>query len=89
MAGLLSGGAALFPLMPNQFTVDIGRSLLLFLVAGVFVGFGTQMANGCTSGHGVCGLSRLSIRSLAATLTFMGTAIVTVFLMNRFWEGNI
>jgi len=49
-------------------------------VAGLLVGFGAVWGNGCTSGHGVCGLSRLSLRSLVATLVFMGTAIATVFL---------
>ena len=48
------------------------------LVAGVIVGYGTRLGNGCTSGHGVCGLSRFSGRSFAATLTFMTTGIITV-----------
>lgn len=50
------------------------------LMAGLLVGFGTRLGSGCTSGHGVCGLSRLSIRSLVATLIFMATAIVVVWL---------
>lgn len=49
-------------------------------IAGLFVGFGARLGSGCTSGHGVCGLARLSPRSLAATLIFMATAFVTVFL---------
>jgi len=49
-------------------------------VAGLLVGYGTRMANGCTSGHGVCGLARLSPRSLAAVSIFMGSAMVTVAL---------
>jgi uncharacterized membrane protein YedE/YeeE len=53
-------------------------SLPLVAVAGVVVGFGTRLGNGCTSGHGVCGLSRLSLRSLAATMTFMVVAAITV-----------
>lgn len=52
----------------------------LLIVAGLLVGIGTRYASGCTSGHGVCGLSRLSRRSLAATATFMGVAFVTVWL---------
>ena len=51
------------------------------LVAGLVVGFGTRLGSGCTSGHGVCGMSRLSPRSLAATLCFMGSGIVTVAVM--------
>jgi uncharacterized membrane protein YedE/YeeE len=53
------------------------------LIAGVLVGFGTRMGNGCTSGHGVCGLGRLSWRSLAAVLTFMGSGMATVYVMRH------
>lgn len=55
----------------------------LLIVAGLLVGFGTRMGSGCTSGHGVCGVSRLSQRSIVATLTFMAAGIATVFLMSR------
>ena len=55
----------------------------ILLLAGLLVGFGTRMGNGRTSGHGVCGLGRLSWRSLAAVVTFMTTAIVTVFVMRH------
>lgn len=57
------------------------------LVAGVLVGFGTRMGNGCTSGHGVCGLGRLSMRSFAAVGVFMATAIGTTFLVRHVWNG--
>lgn len=50
------------------------------VLAGLLVGFGTRFGSGCTSGHGVCGLSRLSPRSMVATLTFMGTGFITVFV---------
>ncbi|CAA2142226.1 YeeE/YedE family protein [Hyphomicrobium sp. ghe19] len=53
----------------------------LLLVAGVIVGFGTQLGSGCTSGHGICGLSRLSKRSIFATLTFMSAGVITVTMM--------
>ncbi len=56
------------------------RSLPVVIVAGVLVGFGTRMGSGCTSGHGVCGLSRLSVRSLVAVATFMTTGVVTATL---------
>ncbi|MCZ8147297.1 MAG: YeeE/YedE thiosulfate transporter family protein [Roseomonas sp.] len=69
---LLITGAAPVP------SIEAGPALLL--LAGLLVGFGAVWGNGCTSGHGVCGLSRLSMRSLVATLTFMATAIATVFL---------
>jgi uncharacterized protein len=60
--------------------VRIDASWSTLLVAGVLVGFGTRYGSGCTSGHGVCGLSRLSPRSLVATLAFMGAGFVTVYL---------
>lgn len=55
----------------------------LLAVAGVLIGFGTAMAHGCTSGHGVCGLGRLSLRSLAATLTFLGVGLITTFVVRH------
>ena len=58
------------------------------VVAGLLVGFGTRMGNGCTSGHGVCGLGRLSTRSLAAVLTFMATAIATTFVTRHLWGAE-
>lgn len=54
---------------------------LLLIPAGLLVGFGTSLGSGCTSGHGICGLSRKSPRSLAATLTFMGIAVLTVLIL--------
>ena len=53
---------------------------LLTIIAGLLVGFGTRLGGGCTSGHGVCGISRLSIRSLVATVTFIAAGVVTVFV---------
>ncbi len=63
----------------------IEASSALLVVAGLLVGFGSVWGNGCTSGHGVCGLSRLSVRSLVATLVFMTTAAVTVFVTRHLW----
>ncbi len=59
----------------------------MLVVAGVLVGFGSTVGNGCTSGHGVCGLSRLSARSIAATLTFMAVAAVTVYVTRHVLGG--
>ncbi len=56
---------------------------LTLLLAGLLVGFGTRMGNGCTSGHGICGLARFSKRSFAATATFMGFGFLTVFLLRH------
>ena len=65
------------------------RPLAWLVVSGLLVGFGTQLANGCTSGHGVCGLSRGSPRSLVATLTFMLTAAIIVFLTRHVLAGAL
>jgi uncharacterized membrane protein YedE/YeeE len=77
VAGLLSGGLALAWLAPSTLAAS-PRSLPLLAVAGLLVGGGTRLGSGCTSGHGICGLSRLSRRSLAATATFLATAMATV-----------
>lgn len=60
-----------------------GPSWLWLLIAGLLVGFGTRLGSGCTSGHGVCGLSRLSPRSLVATLAFMASGFLTVFVVRH------
>lgn len=62
---------------------SVSSNLPLMALAGLLVGFGSVYGNGCTSGHGVCGLSRLSLRSLVATLTFMATAFATVFVVRH------
>lgn len=64
-----------------------GQTATPLLLAGLLVGFGTRLSGGCTSGHGVCGLSRFQARSLVATLTFMGVAAVTVFVVGRVLPG--
>lgn len=87
LAGLVGGGFLVQAFAPGA----IGRpeigSLGAAVAAGVLVGFGTRLGNGCTSGHGVCGLSRGSIRSLTATLTFMATAALTVFVVRHVVGG--
>jgi uncharacterized protein len=72
LSAVLFGLALPLPQMPV--------SLSVIAVAGLLVGFGTRLANGCTSGHGVCGIARLSPRSIAATAIFMGAAIIVVAL---------
>lgn len=61
--------------------------LWMMTLGGLFVGYGTRLGSGCTSGHGVCGVARLSKRSLVATSTFMATAIVTVFIVDHLFGG--
>jgi len=76
--GLLAGGLSLALVSPQAFGQSPSTWPTLGL-AGLLVGFGASLGNGCTSGHGVCGLSRRSLRSLIATLVFMSTGIATVF----------
>lgn len=63
--------------------IEVSENISLLIVAGLLVGFGTRMGSGCTSGHGVCGMGRLSKRSIIAVLVFMASAIVTVFIQNH------
>jgi uncharacterized membrane protein YedE/YeeE len=65
----------------------VGENLPLLVVAGLLVGFGSILGSGCTSGHGVCGLSRMSARSIVATGTFMATAALTVYLVRHVLGG--
>lgn len=81
LIGLILGGFLFKFLMPDFFNYQFSGNTLQVISAGLLVGFGTRLGSGCTSGHGVCGLPRFSPRSLAATLIFMGSGIVTVLLM--------
>ena len=84
IAGLVIGGAMAGVFNRDLFVNLSGRSVIEVATAGLLVGFGTVMAGGCTSGHGVCGVSRLSRRSIVATLVFMFFGFLTVAAM-RFW----
>lgn len=88
-AGLLSGGGLLLWWYPETFAAAGNRSLAITALAGLLVGFGTRLGSGCTSGHGVCGISRLSPRSFVATLVFMATGMLTVWAINRFLGGSL
>lgn len=81
VGGLLFGGVSLLIAMPEFFNYDL-KSFTVWhaIIAGLLVGFGTRMGSGCTSGHGVCGLPRLSKRSFVATMTFMFFGILTAAL---------
>ena len=76
-------GAVLIALLVRAPEVVVTSSLPLLIIAGLLVGFGTRLGNGCTSGHGVCGIARLSPRSLAATGVFMASAAATVFIIRH------
>jgi uncharacterized membrane protein YedE/YeeE len=84
VAGLVSGGLLALVVDPRALHADVRPSLLITALAGLLVGVGTRISGGCTSGHGVCGLSRLSKRSLVATLTFLAAGAVTVGLTRHF-----
>lgn len=83
LTGLLLAGFAARLVAPSSLPSGTS-SLLLAGASGLFVGLGTRLGSGCTSGHGVCGLSRFSKRSLVATLTFMATGILTVAALRAF-----
>jgi uncharacterized membrane protein YedE/YeeE len=70
-------------------TIQITSSLPVLISAGLLVGFGTRLGNGCTSGHGVCGMARLSPRSIAATATFMALGFATVFVARHLIGGSV
>lgn len=83
----LTGGPLLLFFATSFMTLGLElpkTNMLVLILAGLLVGVGVTLGNGCTSGHGVCGLARLSPRSLVATLTFMATAIITVLVAKAF-----
>lgn len=80
-------GAASIALLVRRPEVIVTSSVPLLIIAGLLVGFGTRLGNGCTSGHGVCGVARLSPRSIAATATFMASAAATVFILRHVIGG--
>lgn len=88
IAGLLAGGFLLRLLAPASFPEVATRPLGWVVVAGLVVGFGTRLGSGCTSGHGVCGNSRLSPRSAVSTVTFIATGALTVLLWRAVTGGT-
>jgi uncharacterized membrane protein YedE/YeeE len=82
LLGLITG-ATLYRLVYGELPLQMEADGPVLLAAGLLVGFGTRLGSGCTSGHGVCGLARLSPRSLAATLTFMSFGIATVYIVKN------
>ena len=88
LAGLISAGFIYHTFNPYKFTGIPVLPIPVLIIGGFLVGFGTRMGNGCTSGHGVFGIARLSKRSIVATLLFMGSAVLTVYL-NKHVLGEI
>ncbi len=88
MLGLLLGGAALLVYRPEAFVQQSSAEWGDYIFAGLLVGFGTLLGNGCTSGHGVCGISRLSVRSIMATVTFIVFGMLSL-LMFKLLRGTL
>ena len=88
VVGLLVGGLGLRLVDPALVRSDLDRSAAALVAAGMLVGFGTRLGNGCTSGHGVCGISRGSARSLVATVTFMATGVATAWVVANVFGGR-
>ena len=87
--GLLLGGVIVSLLLPQAYDIQLDRSVGSIVAAGLMVGFGTQLGSGCTSGHGVCGLSRLSTRSLVSVCTFMAIGFLTSSSIAYFFGGQL
>ena len=85
LLGLIAAAGLYIAFVPGAPQPRQGFSTTGLIIAGLLVGFGTRMGNGCTSGHGVCGLGRFSVRSLAVVLVFMATAMLTTFLLRHVW----
>lgn len=81
--GLLAGGLTVSAFSPETFSGQLPTENWTIVVAGLLVGFGTILGSGCTSGHGVCGLSRLSPRSMIATMTFIAAGVAAVYVFRN------
>ena len=79
LSGLIIG-PVIYSLSGNDIESVLTNSFPLLIAGGLLVGFGTKLGNGCTSGHGVCGISRFSIRSIVATIAFITTGVITVLI---------
>lgn len=88
IAGLLVGGIILKITAPKSFEVISNASPVDYIIAGFLVGFGTLLGNGCTSGHGVCGISRLSPRSILSTVTFILFGVISVIIF-KYFRGDL
>lgn len=89
VGGLVVGGAMMATVAPGSIAFTLDRSIPALVVAGLLVGFGTQLGSGCTSGHGVCGMSRGSARSIVATAVFVLVAIATATVVRVVFGGAL
>lgn len=83
LSGLVLGGFVLRLLKPESFLTTLESGVLTVVIAGLLVGFGTVLGSGCTSGHGVCGISRMSVRSMMATIVFIVAGILSVVVFQK------
>jgi uncharacterized membrane protein YedE/YeeE len=81
LVGLILGPLIYNLISGKEINISISSSLILLIIGGTLVGFGTRLSGGCTSGHGISGISRFSLRSIIATITFMIVGILTVLIM--------
>lgn len=81
--GLFIGGLILKVIRPEAFSGSLNNSTATVVIAGLLVGFGTIMGSGCTSGHGVCGISRFSVRSIVSTMTFIAAGVLAVVIFRK------
>lgn len=88
MLGLIFGGIIIQLVKPSTFFQTSSALKIDYVIAGLLVGFGTLLGNGCTSGHGVCGISRLSVRSIVATITFITFGVISVLIF-KFVRGTL
>ena len=84
LLGLIIGPSIYLLISNQEISFDVTNSFFLIIAAGFFVGLGTRMSSGCTSGHGICGISRFSIRSIIATISFVITGVIIVFILQQF-----
>jgi uncharacterized membrane protein YedE/YeeE len=89
VAGLVAGGFIIHTFMGIPLPEQSSTPLSLVALSGLLVGFGTRIGGGCTSGHGVCGIGRQSLRSIVATLTFMAAGVLTVFVVRHVLGGAL
>lgn len=89
VVGLWLGAVAFMFAKGGPIAVAIQASVPVMAVAGFLVGVGTRMGGGCTSGHGICGIARLSRRSMVATIVFIATAMATVYVVRHLAQGAI
>ena len=87
IAGLLLAPLLVQGAMGEPIEQTVSSNVSLMIIAGLLTGFGAVFGGGCTSGHGVCGISRLSVRSIISTITFMATGMLTVFIIRHVIGG--